>query len=94
MSDLGDLTACDVVLTGQVQGVGFRFHCLREAERLGVVGWVRNEPDGTVAGHFEGTPSAVDSLVDWCRSGPSYAGVERIDVVPAEPSGASSFQAH
>jgi acylphosphatase len=87
------LSAVDVVVRGQVQGVGFRFHCLQEAQRLGVVGWVRNEPDGTVAGHFEGTPDAVRALVDWCRSGPAYATVTSVEDRPAAPTGTRGFSA-
>ena len=85
--------AVDVVVHGRVQGVGFRFRCTEEADRLGVVGWVRNEPDGTVAGHFEGTPDAVRALVDWCRSGPSYADVTSVEDRPAAPTGARTFSA-
>lgn len=87
------VSAVDVVVRGQVQGVGFRFHCLHEAQRLGVNGWVRNEPDGTVAGHFEGTPDAVHALVDWCRSGPAYADVTSVEDRPAAPTGARTFSA-
>lgn len=83
--------ARDVVVRGVVQGVGFRYYCLREAERLGVRGWVRNEPDGSVAGHFEGTAEAVDALVAWCRSGPAYARVDAVDERPATTRGARSF---
>lgn len=81
----------DVTVTGRVQGVSFRMYALQEARRLGVTGWVRNEPDGSVAGHFEGTPEAVGSLVDWCRSGPSYARVERVTAEPTAPVGSASF---
>lgn len=55
-----------------MQGVLFRDSCRREADRLGVSGWVRNEPDGTVAGELVG--DAVDDLVGWCRTGPPGAG--------------------
>lgn len=93
MSSPAGRTARDVTVHGVVQGVGFRFYCLQEAERLGVTGWVRNEYDGTVAGHFEGTPEAVEALVDWCRHGPGHARVDRVEDVPAEPSGATRFTA-
>ena len=83
--------ARDVTVRGVVQGVGFRFHCLREAERLGVRGWVRNERDGTVAGHFEGTAEAVDALVAWCRSGPACARVDEVDERSATPRGDRTF---
>lgn len=86
-----DHVARAVTVHGMVQGVGFRFSAVREAQRLGVVGWVRNESDGTVTGVFEGTADAVDALVDWCREGPGYARVERVEVEPVSPSGARSF---
>ena len=70
------MTAVDVVVRGRVQGVGFRFQLVEEAEELGVTGWVRNEPDGSVAAHFEGAADAVDRLVEWCRQGPRHAKVE------------------
>jgi acylphosphatase len=54
---------------------------------------VRNEPDGTVRGHFEGEQGAVERLVDWCRQGPRHAHVEAVDVSDAETSGISGFDA-
>ena len=67
--------AVSVRVTGRVQGVSFRWYAAQEAERAGVRGWVRNEPDGSVAGHFEGSADAVDALVAWCHRGPSAASV-------------------
>jgi acylphosphatase len=75
-----------------VQGVGYRWWCQAEAQRLGVTGWVRNEPDESVAGHFEGAADAVDALVAWCRTGPSYAHVQQVTSVPAHPTGAEKFE--
>lgn len=85
-------TAVDVVVTGRVQGVSFRMYTEAEARRLGVAGWVRNEPDGSVAGHFEGGEDAVRELVDWCRSGPSYARVTGVEVRTGEATGATRFE--
>lgn len=76
------MKAVEVRVTGRVQGVSFRYYTQHQARRLGVTGWVRNEPDGSVAGHFEGPSEAVDQLVAWCRRGPAYAEVE--DVAIAE----------
>ena len=84
-------TSVDVTVTGRVQGVSFRYYTAEEAARLGVAGWVSNEPDGTVSGHFEGEADAVDALVDWCRTGPRLARVERVDVRPAPDEGLTSF---
>jgi acylphosphatase len=85
-------TAVDVTVTGRVQGVSFRYHTAEEAARLGVAGSVANEPDGTVAGNFEGEQDAVDALVDWCRTGPRLARVERVDVRPGDDEGATTFE--
>ena len=83
--------AVEVTVTGQVQGVFFRAETRREAGRLGVAGWVRNEPDGSVAAHFEGEPDALEAMVTWCREGPKRARVEHVDVHEAELTGARGF---
>jgi acylphosphatase len=88
---MSEVVARRVTVHGMVQGVGFRYHAVHEAHRLGVNGWVSNEVDGTVTGVFEGTADAVEALVAWCREGPGYARVDRVDVEPASPSGARSF---
>ena len=78
-------------MTGRVQGVSFRWHAEQEAVRLGVTGWVRNEPDGSVLLHAEGDDEAVDALVAWCRQGPPAAKVRDVAVREATPTGATSF---
>ena len=83
--------AVDVSVTGLVQGVFFRAETQQEAYRLDVTGWVRNEPDGSVAAHFEGEPGAVEAMVAWCREGPRRARVARVDVRDAEVTGARGF---
>jgi acylphosphatase len=75
-----------------VQGVFFRAEAQQEAGRLGITGWVHNEPDGSVAGHFEGQPDAVDSMVAWCREGPRRARVEQVDVREVQPTGTEGFE--
>ena len=77
---------------GFVQGVGFRFALVREAESRGVAGWVRNRPDGLVEAVFEGSTEAVDSMVSWCRHGPRGARVERVQVYEEEPAGSQEFR--
>ncbi len=80
-----------VVVHGRVQGVFFRDSCRRAARSAGVSGWVRNEPDGSVAAVFEGPATAVDQMVRWCHEGPPRAQVERVHVTEADPSGSASF---
>ncbi len=69
-----------VIVSGRVQGVNFRRYTQQTAQGLGVSGWVRNRPDGAVEGCFEGEASAVDALVAWCKEGPSYARVDRLEL--------------
>jgi len=83
--------AVAVRVTGRVQGVSYRWYALQEARRLGVTGWIRNEPDGSVTGHVEGDDEAVDALVEWCRRGPAGARVRDVAVTPATASEADAF---
>jgi acylphosphatase len=76
---------------GRVQGVFFRDSVRREAERHGVAGWAANRGDGTVEAVFEGSPDAVDALVEACRRGPGHAEVSRLDVAEEEPEGLTGF---
>ena len=83
--------AVDRTGTGRVQGGSFRYYAEREATRIGLGGWVRNEPDGSVAAHVEGDPGAVDGFVRWCHEGPRLARVERVDVRCSDDEGRTSF---
>jgi acylphosphatase len=80
-----------VVVSGRVQGVFFRDSCRREAAALGVAGWVRNRADGRVEAVFEGDADAVERLVAWCRSGPSRADVDAVEVHEEAPAGERGF---
>jgi acylphosphatase len=59
-----------VRIRGRVQGVFFRAEASERARSLGLAGWVRNCPDGSVEAVFEGEDERVASMVDWCRRGP------------------------
>jgi acylphosphatase len=74
-----------------VQGVFFRVETRDRARSLGLAGWVRNCPDGTVEAVFEGESERVRSMVDWCRRGPSGASVDGVDVKWEEPEGEPAF---
>jgi acylphosphatase len=80
-----------VVVTGSVQGVGFRWSARAEAERLGVRGWVRNRDDGGVEAHLGGDDEAVERLVAWFRTGPPGAVVTSVEVQDADKPDAAGF---
>jgi acylphosphatase len=81
-----------VVVHGNVQGVFFRDSTEKEARARGVAGWVRNRDDGAVEAVFEGDPDAVEALVEFCRSGPSRADVERVEAEEEQPDGLDGFE--
>jgi acylphosphatase len=72
---------------GHVHGVWFRESTRQEAERLGLAGWVRNQPDGTVEIVAEGEDPVLEQLIAWAHHGPRTARVDRVDVTWRTPSG-------
>jgi len=69
-----------VMISGRVQGVSFRYYTVQMAQRLQVMGWVRNRADGKVEAVFEGGKDAVESMIALCRKGPSAASVDNLDI--------------
>jgi DNA ligase D-like protein (predicted 3'-phosphoesterase) len=78
-------------VAGRVQGVGFREATRRRAQELGVVGWVRNEQDGTVAVHGEGPSAAIETFVAFLGEGVRGARVEELSVEDRAPEGHEQF---
>jgi DNA ligase D-like protein (predicted 3'-phosphoesterase) len=78
-------------VSGRVQGVGFREATRRRALELGVMGWVRNEHDGTVAVHAEGPSAAVGALEQFLQDGPRGAGVTGVAVEDVRAEGHEQF---
>jgi acylphosphatase len=81
-----------VVVRGSVQGVGFRYATVSRASSLGLGGWVWNRPDGAVEAVFEGPLERVESMVAWCRRGPSGADVDEVEARAEEPAGEGEFR--
>lgn len=67
-----------LIIHGNVQGVGFRWSTMREAQKLRLVGWVKNKSDGTVEVVAEGEEGALNKLKEWCEKGAFMTYVERI----------------
>jgi len=77
---------------GRVQGVWYRESMRREAQRLGVTGWVENCADGTVAAVLEGSRAQVELLLAWCRQGPPSARVDSVEIREEVPRGEAVFR--
>ncbi len=69
-----------VIITGRVQGVGFRQAAVEKALKHGLRGWVRNLPQGHVEALAEGPVESVEAFVAWCSEGPPSASVGRVDI--------------
>lgn len=76
-----------LVIHGRVQGVGYRWAMVQQAEALGLRGWVRNRRDGTVEAVAAGDAAAVQALAGWARQGPPAAQVTRVEVGEAADDG-------
>ncbi len=81
----------DVRIAGRVQGVYYRASTQQQAAQMGITGFVRNEPDGTVYAEIEGTPAQCQQLIDWCWQGPEHARVEEVSVTEGALKGYREF---
>ena len=91
-ADEAETLCVRVVVHGRVQGVAFRATTRREAQRLGVAGWVHNRADGSVEALFEGHSAAVLAAVAFCERGPSWARVDRVERTREAASGLIGFR--
>jgi acylphosphatase len=87
-----ELIAKRAVVRGIVQGVAFRWTTKERARELGVAGWVRNLPDGSVEVWAEGAAPSVELLLEWLRHGPPSARVDDVALADESPSGAARFE--
>jgi acylphosphatase len=72
-----------LVITGIVQGVGFRYAMLARARALGITGWVRNRRDGSVEAMIAGDADQLEAMLAWSRNGPAGAVVDQVMVESA-----------
>jgi acylphosphatase len=85
-------THCSIRVSGRVQGVFYRQTAKEHALRLGLAGFARNEPDGTVQIDVEGDASAIDLFLRWCEVGPPAARVERVESRSGDLVGYRGFE--
>lgn len=75
-----------LLVSGRVQGVGYRASAQQQALSLGLVGWVRNKADGGVEILAEGPSMSISAFIDWCGRGPRWASVDRVQVLDETPA--------
>lgn len=78
-------------VAGRVQRVFYRHSAARKAQELGLVGFVRNEPDGTVYIEAEGNEAALGEFIKWCHQGPPLARVDHVEISPGPAKSYDSF---
>lgn len=81
------MRAARIIVTGMVQGVGFRYFCQKRAVAAALRGWVRNNSNGSVEVWVEGEEAAIEQLLADLRTGPANARVETADILYGEPTG-------
>jgi len=81
-----------IIVTGLVQGVGFRAWTVRQAQRLGLAGWVRNMPSGEVEALAQGDKKSLDAFVEALRAGPPYSRVDGVVVESARMQAITGFK--
>ena len=74
------LLRAHAIISGDVQGVGFRFHTRIKARNLGLKGFVRNLDSGEVEAIFEGEEDKIKEILDWCKEGPHSALVKNVKI--------------
>lgn len=77
---------------GKVQGVFFRASAKEQADALGITGFARNEPDGSLYIEIEGKEESLDRFIAWCKKGPPLARVEFVEIEEGKPKGYSEFK--
>lgn len=80
-----------IIITGRVQGVGFRLNAAREANSRGINGYVKNLADGSVYIEAEGTEEQLNQYVEWCRKGPGMSKVQSVRIESLPPLNYSDF---
>jgi acylphosphatase len=87
------MAARHLMISGIVQGVGFRYAMVVQARRLKLRGWVRNRSDGRVEAVADGEAAALDALERWAAHGPPGARVDEVEVRSADDHAATDFDA-
>ena len=85
------LMSVHLIAHGKVQGVWYRASTRKQALQLGLCGWAKNCPDGTVEIHAEGEKEILELFINWCRKGPPAAQVSSLDIEWVESQAMTTF---
>ena len=86
------VTSYEIVISGRVQGVGFRYSALKQARSLKLKGWVENLPDGRVRSMIQGDSEKCMRFISWCRQGPGYSWVDQVVVTETKTESLEPFR--
>ncbi len=86
------IEAVHIIVHGRVQGVWFRAGTKEKADELGLFGWVKNRPEGTVEIHAEGEKSQLDKFIAWCHKGTPAANVTSLELDPGSLQNFTTFE--
>ncbi len=79
-------------ISGRVQGVGFRYYTQKKVDELGIKGYAKNRPDGSVFIEAEGEEETLEAFVFWCEEGPAWARVSKVEKQEIPPQGYQQFE--
>ena len=85
-------TQFEISVYGRVQGVGFRYAARNQARSLNLKGWIKNLPEGSVHTIIQGKTADCHAFIQWCRNGPGYSWVERLEITEQKPEPMPPFQ--
>jgi len=81
----------EIIISGRVQGVGFRYAAQKQARFLRLKGWVENMPDGSVRAMINGNAESCTSFINWCREGSAYSWIEGVELREMKPEPLGPF---
>ena len=81
----------EILISGRVQGVGFRAAARKQARAMQLRGWVENLPNGAVRAVISGDPESCTRFIHWCREGSAYSWVEKVDLREMKPESLGPF---
>ena len=88
------IEATHIIVHGRVQGVWFRAGTKEKADELGLFGWVKNQPEGTVEIHVEGEKTQLEKFIAWCHKGTPAADVASLEIDEVVAQEFKSFDIH